>query len=704
MALADLGLRSPDEVLTANDLSRENLPEKHNTHTVDPRHDRANPAAGTSTGPPTKAANAASGLIGLGATGYDDEAGLLSAAAAQSYQILGSLGAGGAAVSSPPSSPASSSLSLSGLVHGESLLSLTDSPLGEAGGGGGGGGGGGARTTYVDNFLAGFARAGGGDEGEGEADDGRPRRISSGGAQGAAGVVLSQHEEDVAAAWRAIGTEAADAGGRSEDRGSNSHCERGASAAAADAAAASPSPGYDPRSSTGEPVSQHQPLLQGSPLRPGGRAAVIPSARLSSSLSRPGAATSLVGDGSSNGLASGAEFRGGAAGGTEGEDRRNSKARNGAAVGAARGAADGTGAVGSPSASKAGRNIDRMMSSLLEEVLPARRSRGERSEKAAPVGVGNGGERSWTSERNQADAGTDKESARRPSSPRRHSSPSARATAAPPESAGRSGYSTPVSDGRADSSGSGFLTPIEVLMHAPPGGAGGRTSGCPSCESPRARSQSVDVKKEPGLSKKGAAPRTGAAAASAVASAAHRHTKGPRQAAQPAGEPRAPGQAHGRGAPAAALAAATPGVKDGGRRSASFSDTDDRNTGGGISRITSDHPRRNGQRFGGGNVPAAAGAAETTKKKPSRSSVDNGSDASVGDGGGGGGGGGRSNSDGGERSSAPAGAAGGAGSSAGALGELEAEVGEGAALMRRNHAALLRVVREQEDRGKQVRA
>lgn len=604
---------------------------------VDRRNGRTHPTT-TSTAP-IKAVDtsALSGLVG--ATGYN-EAGVLSASADQSRRkSLGSL-VGGGAVPSSPSSPASS---LCGQVHGESLLSLADTPLG------GGGGGGAGTTTYVDNFLAGFARACGGDE------DDRPRQTPSGGALGA-GAALGQHEEeDVAAAavWRVADTEA-DAGG-SEDR--SSRCERGA-------AAAVPAPGSDPGSS-GERPRQHAPLLQGSPLRPGGRAAVVPPTCSPSKLSRLRAAARLVGDGDGNGngkqiLARGTEFqRAASARATEGEGRRGSKAPDGTAVGgAARREGRGYGVV-SPAVSEARGNIDRVMSSLLEEVLPARRE-DEASEKAASGG-GGGGERSRTSgEINRCPsppaaagsgpsrvvAGIDNASVRRSCLPHRHHPPSAPVTSTSPASVGgRSGYSTPVSDGAADSnnSSSGFLTPVEVLMHAP---AGGGHAACPQCGvAPRARSQSLEVEEEAGPSIDDAVSTNGAAA--------HRHDIDNRA-----------GSRRSRGASAAT-----------------------------------------GQRFGG-NVPAgaAAGAAAKTKRRPGRNSkTDNGSDAAIG---------GLGDGNGSERrSSTPAGEAGvcgtievgGAGRAAGCLGELEAEVGAGAALMRRNHAALLRVVREQEDRGKQVR-
>eukprot|EP00752_Nemacystus_decipiens_P004987 g4535.t1 len=664
VALDDLGLRSSDEVLAGNYSSRENAPETGGSavpaggggnHVVNRRHGRTNAAAFAG---PVKAVNTLD-LTGLCAIGHD-EAGLLSAATAdQGHNILGSLVAGGPA-SSFPSSPASS---VSGLTPGESLRSLADAPLGRKEGGEGAG------TTHVDNFLAGFVRACNGGEGD------RPRRISSGGGALGAAVVLGQRKEDVAAAWRAIGAEA-DAGRSGDGSRSNGHRERGTAAAAS-------APVRDPRN-TGEPQRQDPPTLQGSPLRPGGRAAVVPPTHLPPNLSRPGAATTPAIGGNSNGSDSGAEHHLPLVGAAEREDGRGSRAFGGGAVGAARGTADGAG-VGSPSASfEAGGNIDRMMSSLLEEVLPARH-KGESSKKASRGGGGGGEERSWNSERGQVVADDGHPSVRRSCSPPRRNSPSAPPAAPLPASAGRSGHSASASDGAADGNSSGFLTPIEVLMHAPAGGGG--HAGCPSCASPRARSQSLDVEEGLGRSR-AAATRNGAAAA-------HRHNKELRQATRPAdGEPQATGRS-------AVQAAAGPRVKDG-QRSTSLSRADDQSTGGG--KTAGSRARRaaaaSGQRFDG-NAPAAA----ETRRKPSRNSIDLGTNASAS--GGGDGGGGRRSSG---RGSAPAGEAGawetvevgGAGSGVGSLGGLEEEVGAGVALMRRNHAALLRVVRDQEKLGKQM--
>eukprot|EP00903_Cladosiphon_okamuranus_P012512 g11716.t1 len=682
VALADLGLRSSDEVLTGNDLPQETSPENKaadpaggcSNLVVDRRNGLPDPASATSTGSTKDAITSA--LAGLGATADDGEAGLLPAVATgQSDKILGSFGGG--AAPSFPSSPRSSSSGTA--AHGESSLSLACTPLAN-----GEGEGKGAGTTYVDNFLAGFARVSGGEE-----DNRGPRRISSGGALGA-DAVLSQHEEDVAAAWRAIGAEIDPGGGR-DGHGITSSCKVGLAAATAAL------PCYDPRNA-GEPQRQHPPLLQGSPLRPGGRATVFPPTRLPSKPSLPGAATKFV---------SGVECQDAPTGLPDGEDRQSSsEALNGTAVSAARRTAEGTAAV-SPAVSKARGNIDRVMSSLLQDVLPARRTE-ESSGKAGP-GAGGGitGERPRTSERSQTVADIDSARTRRSCSPLRRKSRSGSAATGPIALAGLSGCSNPVGDGAEDSNNSGFLTPIEVLMHVP---AGGGHAGCPPCAAPRVRSQSLDVKTGPSRSIDAAVPMDG--------EAAHRRGKEPRQAAQSTAKPQAPGQGHSRAS--APVPAAASGRVTNGRAAASFSKTNDKSSscarGGGINTSACRRSHGASEATGqpvDGNIPPAA----ENKRRSSRNNIDSRNDTAIGSGGGGGGGGGGDGGDGGgwgggrdgsERSSERVGEAGAsgkieawaAGGADGCLGELEAEVGEGVALMRRNHATLLRVVREQEDRGK----
>lgn len=249
-------------------------------------------------------------------------------------------------------------------------------------------------------------------------------------------------------------------------------------------------------------------------------------------------------------------------------------------------------------------------------------------------------------------------------------------------------------------------------MHAPAGGRG-RHAACPQCSSPQSLQVQGEELRRP----------NGGAVANSGAAAAYRHNKELRQAAHPnhTGGRQQASAAQVRSRVSAAAATATAQAAVSGRATdcrapAPSSEADGNRTGASAGSASSG---TGGQQRIGGNTPAAAAAGTRGRNKPRRNSVDDGNDAyNGGDGGGGGrggdgGGGNRS-----ERSSVTAGGGeagvcgtmcgtielGRAGSSGTeCLREIEAEAGAGVALMRRNHAALLRVIREQEDRGKQVR-
>lgn len=360
----------------------------------------------------------------------------------------------------------------------------------------GGGGEGSGATSCLDDFLAGFVR--GSDNGGG--DDDRPRRISSDGLLGSH-VALEETREEVAAAWRTIGdtttdTEWEEKGGGGSDRVVPTEVRGSESSPAS-------SEGNFPRSSgsEGQPRRQQQhraPLRQGSSLRPGGRAASVgstPSVPTASAVGRPEAKASAIPNGMGSVLGSKCfEDRDPAThlSPDEGIEDRNdrSTALDGATtIGGAARRSEGGGNV-PPGALRAKENIDRMMSSLLEDVLPSRRN-------ATPSGtiLGSPGPGASSGTVNSCvslpvtagqprPAAADSHGTSAPRSSPNHSRspatsssrPAMRNPAHPTSGRGRT-------DDSKDSSGV-FLTPIEVIMHAPAGGCGStdrEAGGCRQC-------------------------------------------------------------------------------------------------------------------------------------------------------------------------------------------------------------------------------
>ncbi len=613
----------------------------------------ATPPAPTKLGSTT----AAGGPGGIGAGG----AGPLTAAAAA------------AVVAGSPSSPKSS---FSGPTLGESLLGL-------AGAGGGAGreesrAGAAPGASYVDNFLAAFARGGGG----GGDDDRRPRRISSGGRLDA--------DDDAASRWRMV--DAAGAGESEDARSSSSSSSRGGG----ETAAAVPvgGDGLPYRCRLGESLHQ-APLLQGSPLRPGGRAAVVPN-HAPSYHGRSGATRTPADDANGKGSARGiTDYHGGLAGVLD-EQSGGVPIKRSAPAGAPAGR--GTGG-SSAAVSKARGNIDRMMSSLLEEVLPDRR--GAASSEAAP-GNRSGGQKPWArGEPGRAAMTPGEATARRSPSPRPRRSSSTPATPKPPAATAgrRSGYSTPVAEGSADGSGcsGGFLTPIEVLMHAPAGGGGGGGGGGSNpgateaerrqvAPAPRGRRKNHVGEEE--------LRRRSTDALSGDAAACHLQ-----QELGWAARPTAVGSS-ARTAAAAAAAAATEELS-----------TLDEGSGGDSRRRAGLLPSRGAAAATGPgtgkSLPTAGGAEGRPAVPPSNRNRRGSADGNGPTGGGG--------SYPLEWSLTPVGEAGGEGAGEAVAGGIDPDCLEGLAagtgtgaeagaeLVRRSHAALLRVVREQEDRGKQAR-
>lgn len=535
---------------------------------------------------------------------------------------------------------------LSGLSEGErSLLSLGER-IGD-------GGEASAGSSSVDDFLAGFVRGGCG-------DDDRPRLISSGGVL-QANVMLENEPEQATPAGQNI---AATLGGRGD--GNRSGVVKGKPA------------GNSKPNAFGDSVvrnslsfgeqrqhDQHARQLQGSRLRPGGRAATVgpkPSAGTPST-------TSFTYNGS--GSARGFENDGG-----EEEDENPTATLPWFGE---TGVVDAEAA--SPAASRARGNIDRLMSSLLEEVLPDRR-RASATAGAAVVSSSSesgGGHHDappvGASRERPAPASATADAIARQSPSSRSSSPSA---STPPPVTRRSDddRSAPAMQNTPDSAT--FLTPIEVLMRTPAGG------GSVSCKSTREE-------------KRGQCRQcTASDETTTPTSRAETSRRAKEETVHPSG--RVQGQAPnvravGRSGRITDERTSMPTPRAGdvvggdtgdtniGRRSRAVSS----GTGDPLSRVS--RSSSSGSSSGAGRRRRSSRGL-STKGAQQTSTSDRNTDER----------------DGGECMKAEVGSARTAKNDAHALeDELDVEAAEGGILLGRHHAALLRVVREQEDRGKQVR-
>ncbi|CAM9333740.1 unnamed protein product [Scytosiphon promiscuus] len=471
VSLDDLRLRSAKEVLIGDAISST----RHSTNgsnvvfsSVDPgvsdrRVGRVGTPAYTT---PTKTATATpSARPSLGDTEHRE--GRLtspeSGPSGQKRTIFGTpgTGTGGESLSSP-------GLSLLGLADGEDLLSLASMSFGEEVRGGDRSGSRrgveGAANGYLDDFLAGF--------------------------------------EGVAAAWHTLTDTAADKEHEEESGGSGSGGGVRSGARGLESGPASLDGNFTTISSPeGQPRRQQQhraPLRQGSSLRPGGRAAAVgttPSVRIVSEGGPPEAVASATcnGIGSVRGVkyhyGNGSAAQKSTVGGTvEGNKIGQSAALNGAtADGDATLRSGGAGNV-SPGASRARENIDRMMSSLLEDVLPNRRevppSRAVLGSAGEGRNTGNVGAFVPVAAGRSRSAAADNQDARtRRSSP---NNPTLPTVSSPPPATKYSENPTPAVGGTPESKDNSgvFLTPIEVIMHAPAGGCGStdvRVGGCRRC-------------------------------------------------------------------------------------------------------------------------------------------------------------------------------------------------------------------------------
>lgn len=506
MALADLRLRNAEEVLSG--VANSSVPDSTNGSNAIARgagsgvSDRRDgcvrpPASTTPVKPPTAFPRTPSSLGDTKRREGHLESGA-PAPLGPSHKTFDSPGTGRAT-----ESPSSLGLSLSSLVDGENLLSLASTGFGEGVGEeeriGRNGGGEGMASTYLDD-LAGFVRGGdSGDGGGGGGGDDRPRRISSDGLLGS-DVTLDDGQEKVAAAWATIGeTTAADTEleEKSDGGGSGTGPRRGMSGSKTTPASSVGNflTGLD---SKGQP--QHRaPSRQGSSLRPGGRAAAVgstPLPRTASGAGRREPRPSATGDGI--GQICGIECYDDGDPTTQRSpvgtmSGRNDVVRRAAPDGCAsvEGVARKAGGGGdvSSGASRARENIDRMMSSLLEEVLPEGRQGVASGTVLGSPGEGNGEGICSESPPVRASgpclAAADSHIHTRAgcSSPNH---PCSVATSSPPPATRNPDRSTSSGKGTPESRNSGglFLTPIEVIMHAPAGDCGStdrRVGSCRQC-------------------------------------------------------------------------------------------------------------------------------------------------------------------------------------------------------------------------------
>ncbi|CAB1120922.1 unnamed protein product [Ectocarpus sp. CCAP 1310/34] len=555
--------------------------------------------------------------------------------------------------------PISLGPSLSGLSEGErSLFSFRERT--------GDGGEERAGSSSVDEFLAGFVR-GGGD------DDDRPRPMSSGGVV-QADVTLENEPEQATPAGQLI---AAALGGRGDENRSGVEKGKPSRNSKPTAFAASVVQGS---LSFGEQRQhyQHAPQLQGSRLRPGGRAATVgpkPSADTPSTTS-----FAYNGGGSPRGFEND--------GGEEDDDDppttlRESRLRSEAfsrKVAAGEPGVENAEAE-SPAESRARENIDLMMSSLLEEVLPDRR---RASSTAGPAvaslsSEGGGGHHAASPagvsrDRTAAAFATADAVARQSSSSR---SPLPRGPTSP-SVARRSDddHSAPAMQNTPDHAT--FLTPIEVLMRTP---AGGGSIGCKS------------TREEKREEKQGHCRQCTASDDATPTSRAETSRRANEESLHPSGwvhgqapNVRAVGtsgqSADERTSIPTPLAGDFVGRDTGGTNVRHRSRAASSGTGDALSRLS--RGSSSGSSSGGGGTRRSSrglstgGARQTTDQNPDER-------------------------DGGECMNVEVGSARAEKNGAHALeDELDGMEDEGGALLGRHHAALLRVVREQEDRGKQM--
>ncbi|CAN0007302.1 unnamed protein product, partial [Ectocarpus sp. 6 AP-2014] len=547
---------------------------------------------------------------------------------------------------------------LSGLSEGERSLFSFGERTGD-------GGESSAGSSSVDDFLAGFVRGG-------SDDDDRPRLISSSGVL-QADDMLENEPEQATPAGQVI---AAPLGGRGD--GNRSHVVKG-----------KPSRNSKPKAFAASAVrgslsfgeqrqhDQHAPQLQGSRLRPGGRAATVGP--------KPSAGTPSTTSFTYNGSGSARGFEND--GGEEDDDDppttlKESRLRN--ETFSRKVAAGELGVIDaeaeSPAESRARENIDRMMSSLLEEVLPDRR---KASSTAGPAvtsssSEGGGGHHAASpvgvSRDRTAAASATADAVARQSSSFRSSLPRG---PTPPPVARRSDddQSAPAMQNTPDSAT--FLTPIEVLMRTP---AGGGSIGCKSkreeeqrghCRqctasddtTPTSRAETSRRAKEETLHPpgwvQGQAPKVRAVERSGRM--ADEHTSMPTPKAR---------DVVGRDTSGANI----------GRRSRAASS----GTGDALSRLS--RGSSSGSSSGGGGTRRSSRGLSTGGARQTITSDRN-----------------TDERDGGECMKVEVGSARVGKNGAHALEDkLDGMEDEGGALLGRHHAALLRVVREQEDRGKQM--
>ncbi|CAM9316370.1 unnamed protein product [Ectocarpus fasciculatus] len=671
VALADLRLRNSSEVLPVADGSRASNPEDElNAAVSGPsnragkrRKDRNTALASSTPADYDTALTVGSPLKGASSVEHSL---LLTAAEGRNSTLLGS-----PEPEQALHAPISLGSLLSGLSEGErSLLSFGERV--------GDGGEACAGSSSVDDFLAGFVR-GGGD------DDDRPRLISSGGVL-QADVKLDNEPEQATPAGQTI---AAALGGRGDGSRSGVVKEKSAGNSKPSAFAASAARNGSTCLSFGEQRQheQHAPQLQGSLLRPGGRAATVgpkPSAGTPST-------TSFTYNGS--GSARGFENDGGEEddddnptttlpwfGGTAKRDSRlRSEALSRAVATGGPGATDAEAV--SPAASRARGNIDRMMSSLLEEVLPDRR----KASATAGVAVVSSSSESSGGHHAASPAGASRDrpaaaSATADATVRR--SPSSRSSlpnaSAPPPVAKVSDDDHSASAPKDTPDSATFLTPIEVLMRTPAGG------GSVGCKSTREEQQ--------GHCRQCTASDGTTPPSRAEKSRRHRAKE---QRLHPSGlvDGQVPNaRAAGRSGRMKDERTSTPTLKAGDLVGGDTDDTDIGCRSRAASSGNGDPLSRLSRGNSGGSSSGSGGTRRSSRGLPDggarqTSTSDRNTDER----------------DGGKCMKVEVGSATAAKNGAHALeDELDVEADEGGALLGRNHAALLRVVREQEDRGKQM--
>ncbi|CAM9928331.1 unnamed protein product, partial [Hapterophycus canaliculatus] len=430
--------------------------------------------------------------------------------------------------------------------------------------------------------------------------------------------------------------------------------------------------------SEGQPQQQQQqqraPLRQGSSLRPGGRAAVVgstPTARTASGVGRLEPRTSGTGD--DVGSLRGTERYNNGDQAPQLSPARGTAERNGILNSArtdgpipVRGAelrVRGGGNASpdaSPGPSRARENMDRMMSSLLEEVLPDTREGVASGAVVASTGGGSEEGRSQFSPSvavSTRSAGADSpDTTARRSSPNDPCSP---VSSTPPPA--RRYPNHPTSPGEAPSgsmdSGGVFLTPIEVIMHAPAGGCGSterRAGSCRQCAASAETTSNGDTR-HAFQKQQEVAPDSVSGSARIPVMVSGRARK-------------ASGRATNERVPASTRQASDNaiGTSDGSGTSSDRKDASSTNGGGRAARARHELPKRGAQRAG----VSDGDVAEREDEKPSK------------------------------REAGAARTTGGGTYDSEELGVSKA--GEEAALLRRNHATLLRVIREQEIREKQI--